>query len=49
MVFQASDIPQVTVTVNGIPSACNSSSCGYEWTEADTPTVISVTPESGTS
>ena len=40
--------PQVAVTINGIPSLC-SGACDFEWSDTATPTIASVTPESGQS
>ncbi|OWF49746.1 Fibrocystin-L [Mizuhopecten yessoensis] len=38
--------PQVSVTVNSIPSAC-SGHCQFEWTDIDTPTITSFSPLQG--
>lgn len=48
MVFLATDVPQVRVAVNGIPSKCKGS-CDFEWVSGTTPQITSVSPESGAS
>ncbi|KAK7468041.1 hypothetical protein BaRGS_00036745, partial [Batillaria attramentaria] len=47
------DKPQVELTINNVPTACNranqadSMDCSFEWTDALTPTVTDVSPDSG--
>jgi len=41
------DKPQVVVTVNGIASSCNGQQCSYEYLQVQTPSVTSITPNTG--
>ncbi|XP_070541075.1 fibrocystin-L-like [Ptychodera flava] len=43
------DLPQVTVKVNKVPTTCSNTSCDFEYSSANTPSVTSVSPTSGLS
>ncbi|XP_067676837.1 fibrocystin-L-like isoform X2 [Haliotis asinina] len=47
MLRTISDKPEVTVTVNHVPSLCDGD-CVFEWTPAATPTVTAISPANGT-
>ena len=44
--IEFSVLVQITVKINGIPSACNGN-CGFEWSTDRTPTVTGITPTEG--
>ncbi|XP_035665207.1 fibrocystin-L-like [Branchiostoma floridae] len=48
MTRTAHDTPQVEVLINGIPSRCDGSGCGFSWAADRTPTVTSISPDQGT-